>query len=197
MLRPSYKPLIPVVLEAGNCQVPDAFNPPPVTLDSPAIEVMTDLTRIPVATIHGSAHLKDIYLAMVYRGVKLLLVIEYGKGLCGVVSAHDLHGERPMQAMTRKGLRQEELTASDIMTPVGEVEAVALEEVLRAEVAHVVDTLKSSGRQHALVVVPDGTGGHIVRGIFSLSQVARQLGITLSTSEVARNFAEIEAVLKS
>ena len=36
-----------------------------------------------------------------------------------------------------------------------------------------------------------------VRGIFSLSQVARQLGVPLGTAgEVARTFAEIEAAIK-
>ena len=36
----------------------------------------------------------------------------------------------------------------------------------------------------------------MVRGIFSISQIARQLGISLqSTGEVARTFAEIEAAL--
>jgi hypothetical protein len=36
----------------------------------------------------------------------------------------------------------------------------------------------------------------MVRGIFSLSQVARQLGLALpQTGEVARTFAEIEAAL--
>lgn len=32
-------------------------------------------------------------------------------------------------------------------------------------------------------------------GVFSASQVARQLGIPLHTTEVARTFAEIEAVI--
>jgi hypothetical protein len=36
----------------------------------------------------------------------------------------------------------------------------------------------------------------MVRGIFSLSQIARQLGVAVQTSgEVARTFAEIESAL--
>jgi hypothetical protein len=36
----------------------------------------------------------------------------------------------------------------------------------------------------------------MVRGIFSISQVARQLGVSLqSVGEVARTFSEIEAAL--
>ena len=53
-----------------------------------------------------------------------------------------------------------------------------------------------AGRQHALVVDNEAATGRVmVRGILSLSQVARQLGKPLQLSEVARTFAEIEAVL--
>ena len=50
-----------------------------------------------------------------------------------------------------------------------------------AEVGHIVATLKAAGRQHALVAEsgPDGTA-QTVRGIFSLSQIARQLGVTIA-----------------
>jgi hypothetical protein len=35
----------------------------------------------------------------------------------------------------------------------------------------------------------------MVRGIFSLSQIARQLGVTVQPGEVARTFSEVEAAL--
>jgi len=34
-----------------------------------------------------------------------------------------------------------------------------------------------------------------VRGLFSATQIARQLGVTIQTTEVARTFSEIEAQL--
>jgi hypothetical protein len=37
----------------------------------------------------------------------------------------------------------------------------------------------------------------MVRGIFSLSQIARQLGVAMATGgEVARTFSEIEAAIR-
>jgi hypothetical protein len=59
-------------------------------------------------------------------------------------------------------------------------------------VGHIVATHKAVGRQH-LMVAEDG--GRRVRGLFSASQVARQLGHELQTSEVAQSFADIEAAL--
>jgi hypothetical protein len=75
-----------------------------------------------------------------------------------------------------------------------------------ARVGHVLETLRKAGRQHALVVdfdvIPPGNlidkpvRRAMVRGVFSISQLARQLGVTLQSSgEVARTFSEIEAAL--
>ena len=56
-------------------------------------------------------------------------------------------------------------------------------------------TLKAAGRQHAVVVDVDEQGRQKVRGIFSASQIARQLGVVIQTTEIARTFAEVEAML--
>ena len=58
-----------------------------------------------------------------------------------------------------------------------------------------VATLKKAGRQHAAVVEVDKDGKQTLRGLFSVSQVARQLGVQIQTTEVARSFAEIEVAL--
>ena len=60
---------------------------------------------------------------------------------------------------------------------------------------HIVATLKSAGRQHAVVVERDASGRQLVRGLFSASQIARQLGAARATSEIARTFSEMEAQL--
>ena len=52
-----------------------------------------------------------------------------------------------------------------------------------------------SRRHHALVVQAGPDGNREVRGIFSLSQMARQLGMPLQLPSQAESFAEIEAAL--
>jgi hypothetical protein len=95
---------------------------------------------------------------------------------------------------------------ADLMTPASDVEVLALGDIEGARVGHVLETLRRSGRQHALVVEQDVIPARgaldkpvhraMVRGIFSLSQIARQLGVAVQTSgEVARTFAEIESAL--
>jgi len=60
---------------------------------------------------------------------------------------------------------------------------------------HVVATLRRAGRQHTLVVEQNSNGQQVVRGLFSATQIARQLGVAIQTDEVARTFYEIEAHL--
>lgn len=195
MGREHYSALKSIDLGRIACSVPVALSPPAVQVDSPAVLVMTDMGRVPPACIGASAAVPEANRAMLYRGVRLLFVTDADMQLLGIITAHDVLGERPVLAARERSLRREELRVADIMTPIEQVEALPMPDVLRAEVGHIVATLKASGRQHAIVVEPDASGRQQVRGVFSLSQIARQLGVSITTSEVARNFAEIEAVV--
>lgn len=161
---------------------------------SPALQVMTDLARTTPATIRPQAPLAGANQFMITRGVRLLLVVDDLETVLGVITATDLLGERPMLVATQRGMRRDELTVADVMTPAAQVEVVALADVEIARVGHVLETLRRAGRQHALVIEPGERP--TVRGIFSLSQIARQLGVALPAGgEVARTFSEIEAAL--
>lgn len=101
-----------------------------------------------------------------------------------------------MQMVSKRGMKHEEIRVFDVMTPGSEIEVLEMGDVLRSRVGAIVETPKRSGRQHALVVDRDVVANRqMVRGIFSASQVARQLGIPMHSTEVARTFAEIEAAI--
>ncbi|MDH5212125.1 MAG: CBS domain-containing protein [Betaproteobacteria bacterium] len=177
-----------------------------VTRESPALAVMTDLARVSAATIRAQAPIEGANEFMRSRGVRLLLVVDEGDTVLGVLTAADLLGEKPTQLAVERGGRRDELTVADLMTPSEQVEVVELAAVEGARVGHVMETLRRAGRQHALVVDYEHVAPRtalerpveraMVRGIFSLSQVARQLGVAApQAGEVARTFAEIEAAL--
>jgi CBS-domain-containing membrane protein len=194
MIKDRYKPLPQVAVCSGGCYVGGALNPTFVTVDSPAIEVMTDLLRIPPATVTPQETLHQANQHMLLRGVRLLLVVEKNGRISGVVTARDLLGEKPVRVAQARGAKREELEVRDVMTNLEDMEAIQMSDVQRAEVGHIVATLETCGRQHTLVVDPDVEAGkQTLRGIFSASQIARQLGVDLTTHEVARTFAEIEA----
>lgn len=163
-----------------------------VTLDSPAVSVMTDFSEIPAATVEPEASIETANDFMKRRGVRALLVTD--PEVIGILTATDVLGEKPVKLALERGARRDEIRVADIMTPRGLVELISFSEVREARVGHIVATLKQAGRQH-LLVGERALSGVLVRGMFSLSQVARQLGVDLQPTSFAHTFAEIEAAL--
>ena len=197
MQRATYKPLPMTKMPAGvTCQPPSAYAPTPIKADTPAIEAMTDLRQVPVATIHASATLAQATQLMIARGVRLLIVTGPNRVVEGLITAADTLSERPITLMRERGLKYDELTVADLMVAHSAIDVLDITTVLRAEVGHIIATMKETGRQHALVLEKDWmTGEPVIRGIFSATQIGRQLGVPTPSFEVARTFAEIEAEL--
>ncbi|HUX24413.1 MAG TPA: CBS domain-containing protein, partial [Burkholderiales bacterium] len=133
---------------------------------------------------------------MIRHGVRLLLVTNDERQVLGLITANDVLGEKPVQFALERGINRTEIRVRDIMTRRERLEVLLYVDLIRAEVGHIVATLKRMGRQHALVIDSSGDSGvQTIRGIFSASQIARQLGVTIQTTEVAQTFAEIETAL--
>lgn len=192
-----YVPVAAHYLQTGARYTQPGQNAERVRIDSPALAVMTDLRQIPAATIDPEAPVDAANRFMIRRGVRLLLVSDDERRVLGLVTATDILGEKPVQFALERGLKRQEIRVADIMTPRERLEVLLYADLVQAEVGHVVATLRRSGRQHALVADLDGDAKtQTVRGIFSASQIARQLGIAIQTTEIAQTFAEIEAVLR-
>ena len=86
----------------------------------------------------------------------------------------------------------------DIMTAQSELQVLYMDDVLRASVGDIVATLQSVGRRHALVLDDDiRTGQASIRGIFSASQISKQLDLSIDMMAIAQTFAEVEVVLNN
>lgn len=167
-----------------------------VELDSAAIEVMTDLQCVPAATTYPEATLAQATQAMVARSVRLLLVTDPIGDIVGLITARDTMGDRPIQYIQLNGGKHADLKVRDIMTPLENIQVLTMADVEQASVGHIIATLKSVNRQHAMVVDIDRLSGEeTVRGIFSITQIGRQLGVTLQTFEVEKAFAQISSQL--
>lgn len=195
MLR-DYTPLASTMLQPGAAYAqPTQTVPDRVGLDDPAQHVMTDFRSVAAVIILSGDTVEEAHRRMIQRGVRLLLVVDQDRRVVGVITATDILGEKPLQVITHRGIRREELLVRDIMTPQERLEVLSMNDVRAAKVGHVVATLQRSGRQHAITAEQDASGRQTVRGLFSATQIARQLGVVISTSEVARTFSEIEAQL--
>ena len=182
----SLQPLAPAA------RISDATPPSRVTLDDPAISVMTDLQHVSVASTTPEEPIEEAHAVMIRRGVRLLFVLDPSGAVEGVITATDLLGEKPVRFMQERGIPHSEIRVGDIMTPAAHLDAVGLPQLASMRVGHVVATMHAVRRQHLMV---SEEGGRRIRGLFSATQVARQLGVELQTTEVARTFADIEAAL--
>ncbi len=169
--------------------------PERVTSESPAVDVMTDLTKVAAVTIGPCGTLENANERMIASGVRLLLIIDQRNEILGIITATDLVGERPMQYLQEVGGKREDIYVRDIMTPADQLEVIYMVDVNNATVGDIVETLKRVGRQHALVVDLDDNKKQVVRGIFSTKQMGKQLGLNIELTEVARTFAELEQAL--
>lgn len=195
MLR-DYPALTYSVLRAGaGYAQPSQSLPEKVTLDDPALQVLTDFQRVTAIIILAGDTVDEAHRRMIQRAVRLLLVVDQDRRVVGVITADDILGEKPLQTIVQRGIRREELLVRDIMTPQERLEVLNLADVRGAKVGHIVATLRQSGRHHAIVVEANAAGSQAVRGVFSATQIARQLGVTIQTSQVAVTFSEIEATL--
>lgn len=167
-----------------------------IQLESPALQVMTDLTQIRAATIAPVTSLHQAEQAMIYQGVRLLFVVSEFPAVEGLITSTDLHGERAMRAVQERGGRYDELRVTDVMTELSALDAVDYGVLAMATVGEVVATLKRHGRHHMLVVDGDSARpASRLRGVISRSQVERQLGVAIEITPIASSFSEIERAL--
>jgi len=191
----AYKPL-PIGLAPSGTQLLQIRDPLPmrVTLDSPAVDSMTDLSRVPAASVEPDLLLAQVEERMRAAGVRLLFVLRGGHELLGLVTLTDLKGERPVRVQREMGVSRREIRATDIMTPLSRLETIAWTDVVDARVGDIIQTLKRTGRQHTLVV-ERSVAAYQIRGIFSATRLSRQLGMPVESSGIAYTFAELEAAL--
>jgi len=198
MVRTAYTPLSASLLRPGTgfCSPTQAL-PERVGLEDSALDVMTDLTRVSAVVIRPIDNIDEAHQRMVQRGVRLLLVLDHDRTVTGLITATDILGEKPMKVIAQRGCKRDEILVSDIMTPQGRLEVLDMDEVRSARVGHIVATLKASGRQHAMAVERGPHGRATLRGLFSATRIARQLGVAIQTAEVGRTFSEIKSLLVS
>lgn len=170
----------------------------PAKVSSSALEVMTDLRFIAAGTVSADLDVETATQKMIVRGVRSLLVIDINEDVIGIVTSRDVEGARPAAAMQSRGVALGQLLVRDVMTTADHIEVLRLNDVLHAHVGDIVATLRHSGRQHALVLEEESfSGKQLICGIFSASQIARQLGAALESHALTDTFADIDRAISA
>lgn len=166
-----------------------------VGLEDPAFSMMTDFKHVRPFSTTNSTTIDEIVQKMIACGVRLLFVADKNDALLGLVTYNDIFGEKPVRYLQENGGKREEISAKDIMTPLARLEALETADILQARIGDIVETMKSSGRQHILVVKDQADGSQVISGLFSSTQIENRLDIKIELSPRANTFADLERAL--
>ncbi len=150
---------------------------PVVRLESPATMVVTDFSTVTPITITPQAPIDMALRKMKTAGVRLLFVVNDIEEIIGLITITDIMGERPIKVTQQTRLPRTTLTVASIMTPQSDIQVFDAARIESAVVGDIVETLRTLGRQHALLARIDrDRGAHQVIGMFSTSQISKLLG---------------------
>jgi CBS domain-containing protein len=164
-------------------------------MKEPAVNVMTDFKRVEAVTVDPNLLIDEALEKMIHTGVRLWFVTDDKEHLKGIITARDIMGEKPVRYIAKERVARDEIIVTYIMTPENEIEALSMDAVEKSCVGDVVETLRQAQRQHALVLDNDDHGRRVIRGIFSITQIGRQLGVNIPTTGLVQSFAELKALL--
>ncbi|MDN5871183.1 MAG: CBS domain-containing protein [Nitrococcus sp.] len=193
-MRHEFAALSHIHLQPGKTFEHPTEPPDFVHWNSPAVEVMTDFRIVHPITIPPDVSIDTALEKMKQAGVRLLLVVNEQQVIIGVITARDIQGERPVKLVQETRIPHSAIHADAIMTPQPEIIGLNMISVRNAVVGHIVETLRQLERQHVLVLeIDDVTKSQTVRGLFSTSQIRRQLGEKVLADIVpAHSLAEMQ-----
>ncbi|CEK09657.1 CBS domain-containing protein [Legionella hackeliae] len=149
-----------------------------ITLDSPALDIFTDFQKTEPLVIDDSLDVVTAEDLMKKTHVRLKLV-QKNEEFVGMLAYADLIGEK-MMALSHHTPRNQ-ILVSDVMTPRVQLKAIAFNDLKRAKIRDVIETLKNEGKQHFLVT----DEGNCIRGILSASDIARRLHVPIDITRVS------------
>lgn len=192
-MKHSYQPLPLKSLDRGIRHArPKQQLPRHITMEDPALSVMTDLCQVTAVTIDLASPLSHALDLMIKRKVRILLVCDADDNLLGVLTSRDIDGDKAARIVAKSGCSREDLLVSDVMILRPKLEILMMEDILVARVGNIIETLRQVGRQHALVLDTDPeTDIPAIRGIFSLSEIGLRLGLNINRAQQPTTYAEL------
>lgn len=178
--------------------IPLVQSDPHAELTDPASAIFTDLRVASSVAVPSSEPLGDSLRLMQLAGVRMAFVTQGSGSVVGLVTAADLHGERPMLLAGQRGVSHRDLSVADVMTPVSAWVTVDVKNVAKARVGDIVATFQASGHRYLIVtemVSTDATLRSVVRGLFSANRAERALGHSIDQDIRSRSFSELAAAL--
>ncbi|MGS2745242.1 CBS domain-containing protein [Halomonas sp. LS-001] len=198
MIVHSPKPLIHLG-ETPRLTTPEARS---LTLESPALSVLTDFSKVKPQSIYAETPVDEAHLKMRHSGIRLLFILDKTDHCIGVLTAKEVIGTRLINlAMQQRNLDRAEVTAEMIMTPWQKLSAMPLEQLVSLTIEDLVLCMESFAEQHLLITEHQADQTLSVRGIISATDIQNAMGnkttmkVASSSVPTARSFSDICKVI--
>lgn len=188
----TYEILPTITLHAGSTYMQPPALPEVAHLDDPALDFVVDFKTNYAFTIKPDAPVTHALIEMEVLGAHLLLVVDQQDKVIGIISSEHILGEKTIKLIHEKRILRHEVEVQMVMRPQADVMAFDYASLKHAKVGHVINTMRDARQHYALVVELDSEHKQIVRGMFSLSLLSKQLNSDyISDVPEARTIAEL------
>lgn len=189
-----FEPLRTIHLAPENTFLRSRKQPEIAHLNDPAVIVMTDFDFARPNTIGPNEPMDDALNEMKAYDVHLLLVEEKAGNIVGVIGSEDILGELPIKIIHERRIHRSQILVKMLMTPLNRIAAFDFNTLEYAKVGNIVITLKNLRTPYALVINHDPEDDRqVLRGIFTLSQISRQLHMEISDAIAkAQSLSELQ-----
>jgi CBS domain containing-hemolysin-like protein len=161
-----------------------------ITLHSSALLALTDFKEQKPLVIEETVKAHEAEQLMRHAHVHLKIVVDKEDKFVGIVSLADICHQEIMKKVA-SGFELDELLVTDFMISKADLKAIDYADLEHASVGDLLETLKSNGQRHCLVVEREA---HKIRGVVSASDLVRMLKLKIDLS-LPPTFIEIFEVV--
>jgi DeoR family transcriptional regulator, catabolite repression regulator len=163
-----------------------------INLNSPAMLALTDFKKHKPFVIEEDVSAHKTEQLMRNAHVRLKIVVDKTSNFLGIVGLTDIHHQEIMKKVA-SGHKHGELLVTDFMHPKADLKAIDFADLKNANVGDLLETLKTNGERHCLVIDRDQ---HHIRGVVSSSDLVRMLKLNIDLS-LPPSFVEVFKVVHS
>ncbi|GHA20917.1 hypothetical protein GCM10008090_33560 [Arenicella chitinivorans] len=150
-----------------------------LTTSSPAVHFLVDFKKTRPQTLKANLSAVEARRLMQAADVSTEVILDDAGRFLGIISADDII-ERKITKKVSEGHRRSEILATDFMIPKRALRTIGYDEICKATIAEVIETLKQSGKPHCLVIDRED---HLIRGIFSAVDISAKLQMPIHIQE--------------
>lgn len=163
--------------------------PEVVHLEDPALTVMIDFENTKAPVVTPETRIDQVLEEMKISSVHLMMVADQNKNVIGLISTEDILGEKPIKILEERRINRGEITARMVMVPQTQIAAIDYDSLTNIRVGNIVNTLRGNHEHYVLVIQTLEKNQKIIRGLFSISQISKQLHMDLNN-----NFSKAETI---